>query len=160
MFRRRLLSDIDHEQKESTDAKCPQCGGFMADMGLDFKPPQKEDIKAWKHIQDLYSVDITFHSCGCSGPGYIPKDREQILKRLETAKKRYIENFRLWNIIELPESKAEFEKFYQKEFYKVAGTLPYDLYQNYKKRVLEKKQAIEYWSSQLKEIDKYIESLR
>ncbi|NDV79034.1 hypothetical protein [Dysgonomonas sp. 511] len=158
MFRRRLLNDIDRDEKVSVDAKCPQCGGYMANMGLDFKPPKKDDLKAWKHLCDLYSVGITYHSCGCSGPGYIPKTKEKIIEYLETTKGRYIENFRLWNTIELPETKAEFEKFYQREFHKLAGTLPPSLNTDYKKRRLEKKDAVEYWSEKIKEIEKYIES--
>ena len=160
MFRRRLLKDIDHDKKKSLEAKCPQCGTFMADMGLDFKSPRKDDIKAWKHVQDLYSVGITFHSCGCSGPGYIPKTKEKIIESLEGTKEKYIENFRLWNTIELPKTKAEFEKYHQKNFYKIAGTLPHNLYEEYKKRILDKDLAVEYWTGKIKEIDKYIESLK
>lgn len=160
MFRRRLLRDINHGQKESVEAKCPQCGGLMADMGLDFKAPQKDDIKAWKHVQDLYTVGMTFHSCGCSGPGYIPRDKEQILNKLEYTKKSYIENFRIWNTIELPDNKAEFNLFHQKNFQKIAGTLPYNLYEDYKKRKLDKEIAVSYWTDKLKEIDKYMELLK
>lgn len=160
MFRRRLLKDIGVSSSGSVDAKCPQCGNLMADMGLDFKAPRQKDIKAWAHIQDLYSVGITFHSCGCSGPGYIPKNREEILKQLESTKSIYINHIRLWSNIELPDTKAEFESFNQKNAYKIIGTLPEALYQKYKKRVLEKEIAVAYWSEKLNQIDKYIETIR
>lgn len=160
MFRRRLLKDINYGQKESVEAKCPQCGGLIADMGLDFKPPKTDDVKAWNHLQDLYSVGITFHSCGCSGPGYIPKTKDKIIEKLQNTKEQYIWNFRLWNTIELPETKMEFEKFYQRNFSEIVGTLPYKLYEDYKKRKLDKKEAVEYWIGKIKEIDNYIESLK
>lgn len=160
MFRRRLLRDINHGQKESVEAKCPQCAGYMADMGLDFKPPKTSDIKAWEHIRNLYSVGITFHSCGCSGPGYIPKTKEKIIEKLQTAKEKYIENFRIWNTIELPETKAEFEKFQQRNFPKIVNSLPNNLYADYKKRILDKNEAVKYWTERIQEIDNYIESLR
>ncbi|MBK5721038.1 hypothetical protein JGH11_09170 [Dysgonomonas sp. Marseille-P4677] len=159
MFRRRLLRDINHSKKESVEAKCPQCEGLMADMGLDFKAPRTDDIKEWSHLKDLHSVGITFHSCGCSGPGYIPKNKEQILSQLENTKRNYIEHFRLWNTIELPETKAEFEVFYQRNFQKVAGSLPQNLYKDYKKRKLDKNTAIKYWTDKIGEIDRHLESL-
>ena len=46
----------------------------MADMGLDFRPPSKSDRKAWTTAEALWEVGETFHSCGCSGPGYRPRD--------------------------------------------------------------------------------------
>ena len=54
-FKRRLFYDI-REGRQSDIAKCPQCGKPMADMGLDFASPSKNDKKAWEHIQKLYQV--------------------------------------------------------------------------------------------------------
>jgi len=53
-------------------SKCPQCGATMADMGLDFKPPPATSIRAWTRIRALLRVGFTWHTCGCSGPGFIP----------------------------------------------------------------------------------------
>ena len=55
-------------------ARCPQCRLLMVDMGLDFAPPKMSDLKAWKAAAALYEVGETFHSCGCRGPGYRPRD--------------------------------------------------------------------------------------
>jgi hypothetical protein len=46
----------------------------MADIGLDFRPPSKSDRKGWATAEALWEVGETFHSCGCSGPGYRPRD--------------------------------------------------------------------------------------
>lgn len=160
MFRRRLLKDIDRDKENSIEAKCPQCGGLMADMGLDFKPPRKTDIKAWQNVKDLYNVGITFHSCGCSGPGYIPKDREEIIKRLSDTRISYINNLRFWLNFELPDTKQEIEKFKQRNFQSVAGGLPNSLYQEYRKNKLKKEDAVQYWTNRLTDIDKNIASLQ
>jgi hypothetical protein len=73
-FKRRLISDWQRGAITKTEAVCPQCGALMANMGKDFAAPKQSDKKSWMHLQTLYSVGIAFHSCGCSGPGYIPKD--------------------------------------------------------------------------------------
>lgn len=56
----------------ATVSKCPQCGSVMADMGLDFKPPPTSAVRAWARIRGLLKVGFYWHTCGCSGPGYIP----------------------------------------------------------------------------------------
>lgn len=72
-FRRRHKSDVDPAGAEHP-ARCPDCGLLMADMGLDFRPPSKSDRKGWAAAEALWEVGETFHSCGCSGPGYRPRD--------------------------------------------------------------------------------------
>lgn len=94
-----MLVDINRDlayakEGEEQPFKCPQCGGIMISMGLDFKSPKKEDVRAWSHIESLYEVGITFHSCGCSGPGYIPRDKVALMAFLEEKRSVYIENLR------------------------------------------------------------------
>lgn len=91
-FKRRLLWDINRDDKRSIEAKCPQCGQLMANMGLDFASPKKDNLKEWAHIKNLYSVGITFHSCGCLGPGYIPKSTEKLIDYIEEIKASYFRN--------------------------------------------------------------------
>lgn len=73
---------------EKAGTKCPDCGGKMADVGLDYRAPQKTDVRAWKMLKSLYTTGFNFNSCGCSGPGLIPKNKEQyeahLKDRLET----------------------------------------------------------------------------
>ncbi len=46
----------------------------MAEMGLDFAPPPMKDRKAWNVLAKLWTTGETFHSCGCGGPGYRPRN--------------------------------------------------------------------------------------
>lgn len=61
-FKRKLMWDINRDNKDVREAKCPQCGDLMANMELDFESPKKDNIKEWNHIKELYSVGITFYS--------------------------------------------------------------------------------------------------
>ncbi len=72
-FKRRLSEDVGHVGADKP-ARCPQCGVLMADMGWDFKPPKSKNIKAWSVLEGLWSIGETFHSCGCGGPGYRPRE--------------------------------------------------------------------------------------
>ncbi|MEL6812001.1 MAG: hypothetical protein AAFP76_11750 [Bacteroidota bacterium] len=98
-FKRRLLRDIEgghSDSYEKVPAKCPECGELMANMGLDFKAPKKADSKAWSHLKNLYNVGIAFHSCGCSGPGYVPRDISELVKHFEQIKEGYLEHQQFW----------------------------------------------------------------
>jgi hypothetical protein len=72
VFRRRLRTDVDPSGQEHV-ARCPQCGQAVADLGLDFKAPPKRDAKRWRELAALWRVGVTFHSCGCGGPGWVPR---------------------------------------------------------------------------------------
>ena len=62
------------KRRERPDAAslCPQCREPMRDLGLDFKPPRQQNAKQWRKVELLARHGITFHSCGCSGPGFRP----------------------------------------------------------------------------------------
>jgi len=66
---------IEELEKNYRDrsVKCPQCGEYMADLGLDFKSPGKSAENEWKIIKGLYTIGRSFYSCGCNGIGYIPQ---------------------------------------------------------------------------------------
>lgn len=81
-FKRRLRTPGTGHLPERP-ARCPQCGLLMANMGMDFAPPKKTDIKAWKTLESLYAVGVTFHSCGCSGPGWRPREPIELVAFLE-----------------------------------------------------------------------------
>lgn len=77
-----MLTNINQNYKDR-EIKCPQCGSYMADMGLDFKSPKKTAVQEWAIIQGLYTIGKCFYSCGCNGIGFIPqkpKDYELYLK--------------------------------------------------------------------------------
>ena len=47
-FKRRLLSDLESKDDfQLKEAKWPDCGQLMANMGKDFEAPKKSAIKAW-----------------------------------------------------------------------------------------------------------------
>lgn len=64
------------EKYKNRKEKCPECRELMADLGLDFKAPKKDNIKEWKIIKGLFKSGKTFYSCGCDGIGYIPKNKD------------------------------------------------------------------------------------
>ena len=84
------LAELEEEYRDATH-KCPECGEPMIDMGLDFKAPKQNDAKAWRTLQCLYRVGHAFHTCGCDGPGWIPKSTADYCDYLETKKTSYLE---------------------------------------------------------------------
>ncbi|MBS9774317.1 MAG: hypothetical protein KGV59_04080 [Tenacibaculum sp.] len=165
-FKRRLLVDIDrgavctkgdtpYWEKEKPYS-CPECGGIMANMGLDFESPKKNDLKAWNHMKDLYEVGITFHSCGCTGPGYIPRDKSSLIKLLEKNKQIYIKHLRFWKTRVEPETESEKNKD-RKENGEFIAMLPSKFTTGTKKkRKTDIKKAIEYWGERVNNIDENI----
>ena len=157
-FKRRLLTDIDgdciyHNLLENKPHKCPECSGMTADMGLDFKSPKKNDVRAWSHIKNLYGSGITFHSCGCSGPGYIPKDTERLVKFLKERKQSYIKQMRFWTTRTEPKSTSRDQKDWQ-----FTGHYFYNLPKELKlvtrnTRKTELKKAVSYWVEKINVIE-------
>lgn len=110
-FKRRLLGDIKKiRHSESKEAKCPECGALMANMGKDFEAPKKNDAKAWEHIRKLYSVGIAFHSCGCTGPGYIPNTTEALRAYLNEQKNGYEKQLTFWRQRVEPQNQSEADR--------------------------------------------------
>lgn len=155
-FKRRLIWDVDRDhmpRRDKVPAKCPDCGQLMADMGLDFESPKKNDTKAWRHIQELYIADITFHSCGCTGPGFIPKDHTQLLSHLSKIKEEYICHRRFWEQEPLPSSDSEKRRgrelneayIFKAPMESIEGTR--------KNRTVNRQKAAEYWNNRIKEVE-------
>lgn len=155
-FKRRLLYDVDHNKDQSKVARCPECGHLMANMGLDFKSPKKDDLKTWQHIKDLYSVGVTFHSCGCTGPGYIPANKEKLIEYLLEKKEMYVKNLRFWINRKEPENKQEIQRDIQTNA-DYRWQLPRNLIN--KKYQVENQNAIAYWNEKLALLDEQIKSL-
>lgn len=83
-----LISELNKNYGDRA-IKCPQCGELMADMGLDFKSPRKTAIKEWTIIEGLYGIGISFHGCGCSSIGYVPKNPKAYETYLKNILTRY-----------------------------------------------------------------------
>lgn len=60
------------------EVKCPQCGGPMVDLGLDFKPPSQRDVRQWEKVRVLYAHGYVYRSCGDGGPGYRPRTLSEV----------------------------------------------------------------------------------
>lgn len=147
-FKRKLASDVDGKGSE---AKCPQCAELMANMGLDFESPKKENSKEWNHLKNLYAVGITFHSCGCSGPGYIPKDNEELKDYFESILIRYKKQLSFWqNRIE-PESEAEIQRENAKHWQTIS-VIP----NRPRKGTVRNEDAKKYWIERIKTLEEKI----
>lgn len=164
-FKRRLLKDIHRdslysETYEQQPAKCPECGNHVVDMGLDFESPKKNDTRAWKHIEGLYSVGITFHSCGCTGPGYIPNDTPEIKAYLERIRTSYLNQYQFWaQKKENPETQSEISKDQSKNW-TYYGKIEKEYNLGNKKLPKYDIPSIQsYWNAKIKEIDSRIKRL-
>jgi len=85
-----MLADIDKNYRDR-EIKCPQCGNYMADLGLDFKSPKQTAVKEWRIIEGLYTIGKSFYSCGCNGIGYIPQNPNDYEAYLQNVLKGYQE---------------------------------------------------------------------
>lgn len=141
-FKRRLMHDINGDDTQLVEAKCPQCGSLMADMGLDFEAPKKDDTAAWNHMKTLYSVGITFHSCGCGGPGYIPRNTDALILFLKRRLEEYKTQLSFWQGRPEPTNDKYFDKIVQ---------IPYEV--RPKQGVISNDDARKFWIGRIKEIE-------
>jgi hypothetical protein len=95
VFRRRLPHDVGHHGP-SKPAVCPECTGPLANMGLDFKTPPQDDRRRWQLAEELWTIGETFHSCGCNGPGYRPRDMPASREYLVERRREYLGSLRHW----------------------------------------------------------------
>lgn len=103
-----VLAEIDTTYK-NREIKCPQCGGYMADLGLDFKSPKQSAAKQWRIVEGLCTIGKSFYSCGCNGIGYIPqshKDYKMYLQNVLAGYQEQIAYYQNKTLSELPD-KAE-----------------------------------------------------
>jgi len=149
------MGDIKKEQASLFEAKCPQCGELMADMGLDFESPKKDDMKKWEHLKSLYSVGMTFHSCGCSGPGYIPNSKEKLIEYFEGIKKTYLKNMDFWRKRIEPSTKQEKERDISKNWREL-GLVPY----NYRKKIVTNQEGLDYWHVKIKQVEEKLNLIK
>lgn len=154
-FKRRLMNDIERGGKSLLEAKCPQCEEVMANMGLDFESPKKDDLKKWEHVKSLYSVGITFHSCGCSGPGYIPNSKEKLIEYFEGIKTAYLKNIDFWRTRTEPTNKVEHNKDNQRNWAKLNS-----ISANYKKEIVKNQEGIDFWLKKVQEIESKISLIK
>ena len=154
-FKRRLFKDIKTGNQSDLEVKCPDCGSFMANMGLDFESPKKDDVKKWEHIKSLYSVGIAFHSCGCSGPGYIPNSKEKLQEYFEDLKGKYLKNIDFWRTRTEPTNKREIDREWNKNWVELGSVS-----RKSKKEVVKNQDGIDFWLSRVREIESKISLIK
>lgn len=83
-------TDLPTMQAEYLEAVsvCPQCGGEMAAMGLDFRAPPMDDGEAWTIVHALYEHGFAFFGCGCSVNYRPPERRSGLPEFLRTHSKQ------------------------------------------------------------------------
>jgi DNA-directed RNA polymerase subunit RPC12/RpoP len=156
-FKRKLMWDIKRTHEDSVEAKCPECGSLMANMGLDFESPKKDNIKEWNHLRSLYSVGITFHSCGCTGPGYIPNTHEKLIEYFQDILRNYHFQLDFWrNRIE-PTNHKEIQRDESRNW-NFISKVPSEL--RPKKGAVSNEDARIYWLSRIKEIELKLEKIK
>ncbi|MBL3657514.1 hypothetical protein [Fulvivirga sediminis] len=148
-----------NKNREDVKAKCPECGSMMADMGLDFESPKKNDLKSWEYVRNLYISGITFHSCGCTGPGYIPRDYEALVTYLKRMKNLYIDQRRFWQHREEPTNDREKQKDWHANKEYLCKVPSYLQTGTRKKRHVNIQKAVEYWTGKINDIDAKLEEL-
>jgi hypothetical protein len=156
-FKRRFMADIQRGEDDKFEAKCPQCRELMANMGLDFESPKKTDIKKWEHIKSLYTVGITFHSCGCTGPGYIPNDKAHLMAYFECLKEDYLKELAFWRARTEPVTETEIQREMSKnyEFLRKVPRGPKP-----REKTISNIKAIEHWISKIKEVEHKLELIK
>lgn len=87
------LADLQ-TQFSVAERKCPECGKLMVDLGLDLKPPRKTDVRAWKKLQGMFTVGHEWRTCGCNGPGWIPKSTADYRHYLTSTLRAYQKNLK------------------------------------------------------------------
>lgn len=76
-FKRRKADDLPARMRQGGDVgrgtvvRCPDCGGPMHNMGMDFEAPRRADARQWRKVELLFTHGFAFGSCGC-GPGLRP----------------------------------------------------------------------------------------
>jgi hypothetical protein len=68
------------------DAKCPNCGSEMYNLGRDLRLPTKTKNEQWKCIKYLYDNKYNIYSCGCQGIGFVPHKMEDAIQLVEEFK--------------------------------------------------------------------------
>lgn len=146
VFKRRLLRDVQRDRPHSGAARCPQCGGLLADIGLDFAAPPNRDRTAWERLHLTYQVGFTFHSCGCSGPGYVPTQPAELVSVLRARKAEYVTQRRFWLTYQTPDTKGE-RLTERQQNWGFHGRLPT------RKPPFTPAEAIAYWSERMATLD-------
>lgn len=150
-FKRKLLRDVTGNDKfQDKEARCPECGGLMANMGKDFETPPRHQLKAWKHLKDLYIVGITFHSCGCTGPGYIPANKERLVTYLEEQLHEFHQQLNFWRRRVEPGNDREVDRDRSKNWHFIRRV---SVKERENRKFITNEEGRKYWISRIDEME-------
>jgi len=74
-------SSFKRDRVDGREQPCPRCGAAMIDAGYDLAVPRRRDVAGWKALGVVLRAGLTFHSCGCGGPGFRPRTPAQVRAR-------------------------------------------------------------------------------
>ena len=95
-------------------------------------------------------VGIVFHSCGCTGPGYIPNDKDALVAYFQNTLDRYNEHLDFWRNRTEPTTKPEIAREESKHWGEISS-IPRDL--RPKKGTVSNADAINFWIGRMKEVE-------
>jgi hypothetical protein len=70
-MQKKAIKDSKPIQVSAKDAKCPNCGNKMYNLGRDLRLPTKTKDEQWRCIKYLYYNQYNIYSCGCQGIGFV-----------------------------------------------------------------------------------------
>lgn len=74
-------SSFKRDWPDEREQLCPRCGATMIDAGHDLAVPRRRDAAGWKVLSVVLRAGLTFHSCGCGGPGFRPRTPAEVRAR-------------------------------------------------------------------------------
>jgi hypothetical protein len=98
-FKRRNHYDVEPDlynrktkegEEFGKDAKCPNCGGEMHNIGRDLRLPPKTKKEQWRCIEYLVQKKYNIYSCGCQGIGFVPHKMEDAIALVEEYEGRFL----------------------------------------------------------------------
>lgn len=101
---------------------CPQCRQDMHNIGRDFRAPAQHKIKEWEIIRSIYRTGHAFQTCGCNGPGFIPRKPEEHLEYLRDMEAYYRVRI-AQRQTKTPAELAEYLAYWQQKIEKVQAEL-------------------------------------
>ncbi|MDW3197032.1 MAG: hypothetical protein R8G66_31935 [Cytophagales bacterium] len=95
----------------------------MANMGMDFRAPKTSKKKEWEIVRGMYKVGHRFQTCGCLGPGLIPKDSESYYHYLNEIRIEYKTRLEERSTVQSPEELSEYIAYWDERLNRIENEL-------------------------------------
>jgi hypothetical protein len=122
-FKRRNHYDVEPDlynrktkegEEFGKDAKCPNCGGEMHNIGRDLRLPPKTKKEQWRCIEYLVQKKYNIYSCGCQGIGFVPHKMEDAIALVEEYEGRFLRRNERPRLCFWPSKKSMKKTIYEK----------------------------------------------